>query len=91
MFTHTAVRNEDWRRSGVFHIYITYGGKNYKLMIDGDSCANIIAKTALEKMGFKTELHIFFWWEGTPSSGYPVGPRPAYSGLVWICRKGRSN
>jgi len=41
----------------VFHTYITHEGKNYKLMIDGDSCANIIAKTALEKMGFKTELH----------------------------------
>ena len=40
--------------------------------------------------GRTTEPHIFFWWEGTPSSGYLVGPRPAYSGLVWICRKGCS-
>lgn len=32
----------------------------------------------------------FSFWEGTPSSGYLVGPRPAYSGLVWICRKGCS-
>ncbi|KAF2926558.1 hypothetical protein DAI22_06g136300 [Oryza sativa Japonica Group] len=33
-----------------------------------------------------TEPHIFFWWEGTPSSGYLVGPRPAYSG-VWGSRQ----
>jgi len=26
-------------------------------MIDRDSCANIIAKTALEKMGLKVEPH----------------------------------
>ena len=26
-------------------------------MIDGDSCVNIIAKTALERMGLKTEPH----------------------------------
>ena len=27
-------------------------------MIDGGSCANIIAKTALEKMGLKVEPHL---------------------------------
>ena len=33
------------------------GEKNYKLMIDGASCANIIAKTAHEKIGLKVESH----------------------------------
>jgi len=47
---HEAV-TDDGRRSSMFHIYVTHEGKNYKLMIDGGSCANIIAKTALEKMG----------------------------------------
>ena len=55
--SHTAVRNEDWCRSTVFYNYITHEGKNYKLMIDWDSCANIIVKTALEKMDLKTEPH----------------------------------
>lgn len=32
----------------------------------------------------------FSFWKSTPSSGYLVGPRPAYSGLVWIYRKGCS-
>jgi len=41
----------------VFHIYITHEGDNYKLMIDGDSCVNIITKTAFEKMGLKAEPH----------------------------------
>jgi len=31
--------------------------KNYTLMIDGGSCANIIAKITLEKMGLKAEPH----------------------------------
>ena len=41
----------------MFYTYITHEGKNYKLMIDGSSCANIIVKTALEKMGVKAEPH----------------------------------
>ena len=44
--------------SSVFHSYITYERENYKLMIDGGSCANIIANTALEKMSFKAEPHL---------------------------------
>jgi len=39
----------------VFHTYITYEGKNYKLIIDEGSCASIIAKTTLEKIGLKAE------------------------------------
>ena len=41
----------------MFDIYIAHAEKHYKLMIDEGSCANIIAKTALEKMGLKAELH----------------------------------
>jgi len=41
----------------MFYTYITHEGKNYKLMIDGGSCANIIVKTTLEKMGVKAEPH----------------------------------
>ena len=43
------VIDEDECRSSVFHTYITHEGKNYKLMVDGDNCANIIVKKALEK------------------------------------------
>ena len=39
----------------MFHTYITYKGKHYKLMIGGGSSANIIAKTTLKKMGLKIE------------------------------------
>jgi len=54
-YSHIAVSNEDWRRSSMFHTYITHEGKNYKLMINGNSYANIIVKTTLEKMGLKVE------------------------------------
>jgi len=51
MCSHTAVRDEYCRRFSVFHTYVTHEGKNYKLMMHGGSNANIIIKTALEKMG----------------------------------------
>ena len=51
------VRDENWHKFSLFHTYITHEGKNYKLMIDVGSCANIITKTALEKMGLKAEPH----------------------------------
>ena len=54
---HTAVGNEDWRRSSMFYTDIAHEEKHYKLMIDGDSYANIITKTAFEKMGLKAEPH----------------------------------
>ena len=41
----------------MFYIYIAHEGKHYKLMIDGGSCANLIAKAALEKIGLKAEPH----------------------------------
>ena len=41
----------------MFYTYIIHEGKNYKLMIDGGSCENIIAKTSLEKMCIKAEPH----------------------------------
>ena len=44
--SHTVVRDEERRKSSVFHICITYKGKNYKLMIDGNSCANIICQNS---------------------------------------------
>jgi len=53
--SHTAVRDEGWCKSSVFHTYITHDGKNYNLMIDEGSCANIIANTALEKIDLKVE------------------------------------
>jgi len=45
----------------MFHTYITHEGNNYKLIIDGDSCANIIAKITLEKMCLKAEPHSYLY------------------------------
>ena len=54
---HTANRDEDQRRTSVFYTYVMHEEKNYKMMIDGGSCVNIIAKTPINKMGLKTEPH----------------------------------
>jgi len=53
--SHTIIRDEDWCRSSVFHTYIIHEEKNYKLIIDGGNCANVIAKKAIEKMGLEAE------------------------------------
>ena len=47
---HATPRDEDWRRSSVFYTYVAHEGKSYKLMIDGESCVNIISMTTVEKM-----------------------------------------
>jgi len=39
---HATSREDDWRRSSMFHTYFTHEGKNYKVMIDRGSCVNII-------------------------------------------------
>ena len=45
---HTTGRDEDWRRSSVFYTYVVHKRKNCKVMIDGGSCVNIIAKTIFD-------------------------------------------
>ena len=52
-----AGRNDDWRRSIVFYTYAVHEEKNYKVMIDGGSCVNIIDNTTIEGMGLKDEPH----------------------------------
>lgn len=54
---YTTFRDENWRRSNVVHIYGTQNGKSYKVIIDNNSCVNIISKSAVEKIGVKTESH----------------------------------
>ena len=55
--SHTTIRDENWRKSSVFHTCVTHEGENYKLIIDKGSYANIVAKTSLEKISFKAEPH----------------------------------
>ena len=52
---HATLKEDDWRRSSMFHTYFAYEGKNYKVIIDGGSCVNIISTTAVEKIGLKAE------------------------------------
>jgi len=47
--SHTVVRDKNWRKSSLFHTYVAHEGKNYKLKIDGGSCANIIARQLLRR------------------------------------------
>ena len=54
---HTTCKDDDWRKSSVFYIYIVHEKKNYKVMIEGGSCVNIIAKTTIKKIGLKAEPH----------------------------------
>jgi len=53
----------------VFYTYIAHERKNYKLMIDEGSYANIIVKTGFEKTGLKVEPHLhpynMYWIDET--------------------------
>lgn len=51
-------RDEDWQMSSLFLTYITYEGKGYNVIDYGGNFVNIIFKLAIEKMGFKVELHL---------------------------------
>lgn len=42
----------------MFHIYVTYKGKNYKIMIHWDNDVNIISKSTIAKMGLKAKLPV---------------------------------
>lgn len=48
---------EDWQRPNVFITYIKINNKHLKLMIDGGTCTNLVAKSAIEKMGLKAETY----------------------------------
>ncbi|XP_004301556.1 PREDICTED: uncharacterized protein LOC101305082 [Fragaria vesca subsp. vesca] len=33
---------EDWKRTSIFHTYVKYGDRSYKVIIDNGSCVNIV-------------------------------------------------
>lgn len=45
--------NEDWRRTTIFQTYSTHGDKYLKLIIDGGSSLNVVAKSAVATIGLK--------------------------------------
>lgn len=54
----TVSKDKDWYRYDVFYTYIIQNSKIYKVIINGDSCVNIISKSAIERMSLKTEPHL---------------------------------
>lgn len=86
---HTTSRYEDSHRFTMFHAYVTYNGKSYKVIIDGASCVNI-SKSAVEKMYLKTEPHSQLYnatWIGKSFHSIIQRPVPiqfsSYSVCIW--------
>lgn len=41
----TPVKNEEWRGNNIFHTWCTSHGKVCNVIIDGDSCENVVSTT----------------------------------------------
>lgn len=63
---HAPFKDEDWRGSSVFHTYITYACKSYKMMMDENSYIYIILKNncwenASQNRNPSTTIHYLGW------------------------------
>ncbi|PKA47968.1 hypothetical protein AXF42_Ash016315 [Apostasia shenzhenica] len=47
----------DWRRIAIFHMYFKCGDIHCKLIINSDSCMNVLATSVIARMKLKTEAH----------------------------------
>ena len=48
---------DDWRRSAIFHTFIKIGDKNWKVIIDSESCVNAISLKMIENIGWEAKTH----------------------------------
>lgn len=53
----TAVDNDEWKRTKIFHTYIKCGERTCKLVIDGGSTMNVVSKSAIARLNLKVEPH----------------------------------
>jgi len=51
----TAVDNDEWKRTNLFHTYIQCGERTCKLVIDG--AMNVVSKSAIARLNLKVEPH----------------------------------
>ncbi|CAL8179179.1 unnamed protein product [Prunus armeniaca] len=49
---------KDWRRTSIFHTYIKSGDKDWKVIIDNDSCINVVSTLTVSRLGLSTEKHL---------------------------------
>jgi hypothetical protein len=56
-FTPRKAEGDDGQRHNLFHSTCTIGGKVCKLIVDGGSCENVVAKEAVQKLALDTEKH----------------------------------
>ncbi|GAV84670.1 zf-CCHC domain-containing protein, partial [Cephalotus follicularis] len=50
-------KEDDWRRTNIFHTYTKTGDVSNKAIIDGGSCMNVVSKGAVTRMNLKPEPH----------------------------------
>ena len=54
----TAVDNDNWKRTSIFHTIIHSGDKKCKLVVDGDSSMNVVSKDVVNLLNLKVEPHL---------------------------------
>ncbi|XP_073117835.1 uncharacterized protein [Elaeis guineensis] len=50
-------KSEDWRRISIFHTFIKFGDKIYKMIIDSGSCINAISTDTIKRLGLTPVDH----------------------------------
>ena len=47
----------DWRRTTIFHTWTKIGDKNCKIIVDSESCVNVVSSSLVSKIGLKMVPH----------------------------------
>jgi len=57
LLTRKGDSGDDWLRTNIFHTICTVADKVCKMIIDSDSCENVVSDEAVQKLQLKTERH----------------------------------
>jgi len=50
-------KKDDWRRAATFHMFTKIGDKNYKVIVNSESCINAISSNVTKKFGLEVVSH----------------------------------
>ena len=51
----------NWRRTATFHTFTKIGYKSYKVIVDSESCINIISSRLCENLGLEIISHLYLF------------------------------
>jgi len=49
--------SDDWRHTNIFHTFTKIGERSCKVIVDSESCINIVSSLIINKVGLEAEPH----------------------------------